>query len=197
VWIGGAFLKDTNAFLAPLATTHRSCGFTTKTLTTPTPATTTTSILQAIIEYDDFLPNPHPDFTATDVVTICMNTLIERKDGGGLEVCFDFSSDQCRAAVGGSSTILPNRHQPSKFWSMPRNQVSVGSLIPGTPTRGAMQTVLMDAILPVTSASLQQPGDDGARRFLWTLQQERRPPRQGYWVVHSVIYVKNAYQLTL
>jgi hypothetical protein len=195
VWIGGAFLKHTNAFLvSSLAPAHRSI---TATPATTTPATTTTSIQQAVIEYDDFLPNPHPDLSATDVVTICMNTLIERKDGGGLEVCFNFSSDQCRAAVGGSLDHFAEYADNPVFGFLVKcdgwNTVSVGSLIPGTPTRGAMQTVLMDAILPVSS--LRQPGDDGARRFLWTLQQERRPPRQGYWVVHSVVYVKNAYQL--
>jgi hypothetical protein len=184
VWLGGAFLKQTNAFLVSLAPTHRSI---------------TTSIQQAAIEYDDFLPNPHPDFSATDVVTVCMNTLIDRKDGGGLEVCFNFSSDQCRAAVGGSLDNFAEYATNPVFKFLVQchewNTVSVGSVIPGTPTRGAMQTVLMDAILP--EASLQAGDDDGARRFLWTLQQERRPPRQGYWVVHSVIYVKNAYQLTL
>jgi hypothetical protein len=75
VWLG--------PFLVSLAATHRS------TTTTPT-TTATASIQQANIEYDDILPNPHPDFTATDVVTVCMNTLIERRDGGGLEVCFNF-----------------------------------------------------------------------------------------------------------
>jgi hypothetical protein len=191
-WLGGVFLKDTNAFVVSLAATHRST-----TTTTPT-TTTTTSIQQTVIEYDDFLPNPHPDFTATDVVTVCMNTLIERRDGGGLEVCFNFSSDQCRAAVGGSLDNFAEYATNPVFGFLVKcngwSTVSIGSLIPGTPTRGAMQTVLMDAILPTESL---QPGDDGARRFLWTLQQERRPPRQGYWVVHSVIYVKNAYQLTL
>jgi hypothetical protein len=32
---------------------------------------------------------------------------------------------------------------------------------------------------------------------LWTLQQERRPPRQGCWLIHEVLYVKNAFELTL
>jgi hypothetical protein len=189
VWLGGAFLKQhTNAFLISLTPTHRSI---------TTPATTTTSI-QAVIEYDDFLPNPNRDFSATEVVAVCMNTLIERKDGGGLEVCFNFSSDQCRAAVGGSLDNFAEYATNPVFGFLVKcndwKSISVGSMIPGTPTRGAMQTVLMDAILPAESL---RPGDDGMRRFLWTLQQERRPPRQGYWVVHSVIYVKNAFQLTL
>jgi hypothetical protein len=188
VWLGGAFLKETNAFLVSLApiTTHRSI------------TTTTTTSLQAGIEYDDFLPNPHPDLSATDVVAICMNTLVERKDGGGLEVCFHFSSDTCRAAVGGSLDNFADYANNPVFGFLVKcsdwKTISVGSMITGTPIRGAMQTVLTDAIQPAEST---KPGDDPARRFLWTLQQERRPPRQGYWVVHSVVYVKNAFQLLL
>lgn len=34
------------------------------------------------------------------------------------------------------------------------------------------------------------------RRFLWTLQQETRPPRQDCWLVHEVLFMKNAFQLT-
>lgn len=51
----------------------------------------------AVIEYNDFLPRPHPDLSAMDVVQACMTTLIDHPDHGeGLEVCFDFSSDRCR-----------------------------------------------------------------------------------------------------
>lgn len=202
LWLGGAFLKHTNAFLVSLAPIHRSITTTPPLLPLPLPlppTTSTTFLLQAVIKYDDFLPNPHPDYTATEVVTVCMNTLIERKDGGGLEVCFNFSSDQCRAAVGGSLDNFAEYATNPVFGFLVAcsdwKPVNIGPVIPGTPTRGAMQTVLMDAILP--AASYKSPADDGTRRFLWTLQQERRPPRQGYWVVHSVIYVKNAYQLTL
>ena len=67
--------------------------------------------------------------------------------------------------------------------------VSVGPVIEGTPTRGAMQTVLIDVVA--------DPTDDPPRQFLWTLQRERRPPRQGCFLVHECIYVRNAYDLTL
>jgi hypothetical protein len=50
-----------------------------------------------------------------------------------------------------------------------------------------MQTVLMAA-----NASSKEP-----RTFLWTLQQERRPPLQGCWIIHEVLYVKNAYAQTI
>jgi hypothetical protein len=65
--------------------------------------------------------------------------------------------------------------------------LSIGPVIQGTPTRGHMQTVLMAA----------KKGAEERRTFLWTLQQERRPPLQGCWIIHEVLYVKNAFALTL
>lgn len=56
-------------------------------------------------------------------------------------------------------------------------------------TRGAMKTVL-------TSVT---PNDSNLkdRKFLWTLQKERRPPRQGCWLVHECIVVENSFSMTL
>jgi hypothetical protein len=34
-------------------------------------------------------------------------------------------------------------------------------------------------------------------RFLWTLQQERRPPLAGCWLVRQCLYVENAIYETL
>jgi hypothetical protein len=66
--------------------------------------------------------------------------------------------------------------------------LSIGPVIEGTATRGAMQTVLMAAF----AGSSAEP-----RTFLWTLQRERRPPLQGCWIIHEVLYVKNAYAQTI
>jgi hypothetical protein len=66
--------------------------------------------------------------------------------------------------------------------------LSIGPVIQGTPTRGAMQTVLMAA---------KKGAEEERRTFLWTLQQERRPPLQGCWIIHEVLYVKNAFAQTL
>ena len=38
--------------------------------------------------------------------------------------------------------------------------------------------------------------NDGKIRYLWTLQKERRPPRQDCWLVHEVLFTKNAFQQT-
>lgn len=52
-----------------------------------------------MIEYDDFLPRPNPNRDALEVVQLCMDTLLQGMAGAGLEVCFDFSSDQCRVCA--------------------------------------------------------------------------------------------------
>jgi len=81
-------------------------------------------------------------------------------------------------------------------------------MINGTVTRGAMQTVLMEAREAGAAATSVEKNEDddeedgdedkhGGRKFLWTLQKERRPPRQGCWIIHEVLYVKNAFQQTL
>jgi len=148
----------------------------------------------AIVEYDDFLPTPNPDLDAMGVLAACMDTMLDREEDG-LEVCWRFSSDRCRAALGGSLERFSEYATNPVFGYLVKCQnyeiLNIGPLIKGTPTRGYMQTILMDA---------KQSGDkveEHPRRFLWTFQKERRPPRQGCWVVHEVIYVKNAYSLTL
>eukprot|EP00527_Entomoneis_sp_CCMP2396_P002086 CAMPEP_0198143440 /NCGR_PEP_ID=MMETSP1443-20131203/7539_1 /TAXON_ID=186043 /ORGANISM="Entomoneis sp., Strain CCMP2396" /LENGTH=206 /DNA_ID=CAMNT_0043806677 /DNA_START=93 /DNA_END=713 /DNA_ORIENTATION=- len=145
-------------------------------------------------EYNDFLPQPGPDWEAVNVVHACMQTLLEHRDAG-LEVCFNFSSDRCRAALGGSLDKF-NEFATNPIFSYlvkcaNYDIVNVGPIIAASNTRGEMQTVLMDA---------NQPGGSEARnskRFLWTLQKERRPPRQGFWVIHEVIYTNNAHRLTM
>lgn len=147
-----------------------------------------------VVEYDDFLPNPNPSLEPMDVLSACMTTLLDRQDAG-LEVCFNFSSDRCRAALGGSLERFAQYATNPIFGYLVKccdyEVISVGPIIAGTPTRGDMQTILMEAKQSEVKA------DDFARRFLWTFQKERRPPRQGCWVIHEVIYVKNAYQLTV
>ena len=170
----------------------------------------------AVVEYNDFLPGPNQDLTALDVVQLCMETLKEDRTAG-LEVCFDFSSDKCRAAIGGSLEQFQDYATNPTFSFLVTcndwNIVSMGPIIQGTPTRGSMQTILMQASNQKAKkqklTKLQQLRMDGAtgekdenseegerRRFLWTMQQERRPPRQGCWLIHEVMYVNNAFQLT-
>jgi hypothetical protein len=38
--------------------------------------------------------------------------------------------------------------------------------------------------------------EDDRRVFLWTMQKERRPPRQNCWLVHEVLHKRNAFLQT-
>lgn len=142
---------------------------------------------------EEFIPFPHADYTANDVVKMCMDTLSHNNDpyrNAGLEVCWNFSSDRCRAAKGGSlEAFIQNTINPifgSMVDALEWHVVSTGPVIEGTPTRGAMQTVLVEV----------QPQAGDERRFLWTLQQERRPPRQGCWLVWECLSVDYAFVQT-
>ena len=66
--------------------------------------------------------------------------------------------------------------------------LSIGPEINAGMTRGAMKTVLI-SVKPMNA-------DFNERKFLWTLQKERRPPRQGFWLVHECIAVENAFGMT-
>ena len=128
----------------------------------------------------------------------------------GLTVCFNFSSDMCRAAVGGSlEAFLQYARNPT--FSQLVNHASwdgeVGSRIPATQTRGALTTEMVTV----------ETGDGRTKKFLWTMQQpvpksnlfgaqplclrhrqqQRRPPLTGCWLVHECLAVDNAVQQTL
>lgn len=142
------------------------------------------------------ITTPSVDITPENVVSLCMDSLQTNDEpivNTGLQVCFNFSSDSCRAANGGSLEAFMAYASNPTFQSLLNNKdwkvLSVGPEIPGTNTRGAMKTVLISV----------QPADDKIfeKRFLWTLIKERRPPRQGFWLVHECISVDNAYALTL
>jgi hypothetical protein len=156
------------------------------------------------------------EMTPEKVVIACMDAM-QQNDvpwlNHGLELCFDYSSDRCRAALGGSLDEFISYASNPTFGSMTNTKsyeiVNVGPIIAGTPTRGSMQTVLVKIT--------QEKWED--KHFLWlvnalcyfhshasfsnlisihrrTLQQERRPPRQGLWLIHECIYVENAFALT-
>jgi hypothetical protein len=206
----------------------------TSTLTTRRPCPWTMKMMikttMPIQEYNDFLPRPDPRYSALNVVSMCMETLLSSSKSDGLDVCFGFSNDRCRAAIGGSLVEFQLYAENPTFRHLVHCEawdiVKVGDLIPAAiPHRGAMQTVLMRAVTrrkpnvvgqssmaawanDDTGAGRPDDDDPGKRRrgqqpqeesrlFLWTLQQERRPPRQDCWLVHEVLYVENAYLQTL
>lgn len=191
--------------------------------------------------FSDLLPNPNPDFRAVDVVTACMDTFVENRHDNtiGLDVCFAFSNDRCRAAIGGNINEFYQYAINPTFTYLTScvsySIISIGPIINGTAHRGSMQTILMEVIPSITTTSMtlstsspyQSKANTAAtalstskrkalsgkdyttvlgpnaaaltppRRFLWTLQQERRPPLQNCWMIHEVLYTKNAYQQTM
>jgi hypothetical protein len=105
----------------------------------------------------------------------------------------------CRAAVGGDGVSRAGGASFEDFVKYAQNptfQSMVGctgferqpvNVIPGSETRGALATQLVR--ITDTKGKL--------RPFLWTLQQERRPPRQGCWLVRECLYVENAILQTI
>jgi hypothetical protein len=193
---------------------------------------------------------PNPDLDAIQVATLCMDALKLNNPNDALETCFVFSSDRCRAAVGGNLEEFLRYANNPVFSSLVECDdyeiVNTGPVIPGGPHRGEMQTVLISisnkgiTIKEAVKASEQlakkqrprptfeerlrqrelaeaaannnnnntddedddiiekeELKDDASRQFLWTLQKERRPPRQDCWLVHEVLFVKNAFSQTL
>lgn len=184
--------------------------------------------LQAVFE-DLEVTSPKPELDAVQVATLCMNALKTMKASDSLEICFNFSSDRCRAAVGGTLEEFVRYAANPSFGPLVNCDdyeiVSIGPVIPGGTHRGEMQTVLMDikkgltvqdALKVAEESQRKRPTfeerlrqreieatgevgevvNDGKIRYLWTLQKERRPPRQDCWLVHEVLFTKNAFQQT-
>jgi hypothetical protein len=162
------------------------------------------------VYFNDFLPRPNADYTGLGVVEACMDSFVQDKVHG-LEVSFAFSSDRCRAAIGGSLDRF-QEYANNPVFSYLINCIdyqilNVGPIIPGTSHRGPMQTCLLVAIQDKDGPGPTKGNDNidpsellttsKQCRFLWTLQQERRPPLEGCWMIHEVLYVKNAWQQTL
>lgn len=106
----------------------------------------------------------HKNMTGEDVVTTCIEALQQNdnpRKNAGLKVCFDFSSDRCRAALGGNLDAFILYANNPTFGSMINAKeyvvLNVGPIITATNTRGEMQTIL----IKVTPAI----GND--RSFLW------------------------------
>uniref|UniRef100_A0A7S4EGZ6 Uncharacterized protein n=1 Tax=Pseudo-nitzschia australis TaxID=44445 RepID=A0A7S4EGZ6_9STRA len=165
------------------------------------------------------LPTSNEFSTPEEIVSMCMTCLEGADDGGsgtsraGLEICYNFSSDSCRMANGGSLESFFQYANNPVFQTMvdcDRWEVlNVGAEIPGTNTRGAMKTVLVHVVPARTNTSTRTNTNTGTdlgtglqqhqrkdRKFLWTFVKERRPPRQGHFLVHECIAVDNAFAHT-
>lgn len=122
------------------------------------------NLLSMSSDFIDDAPLPHTNMTAEGVVTTCMDALLNNdspRENAGLSVCFDFSSDRCRASLGGNLDDFISYANNPTFGSMINANeyvvVSVGPVIAATNTRGAMQTVLIKV----------KPANGKDRTFLW------------------------------
>ena len=75
------------------------------------------------------------------------------------------------------------------------------TVIDGTPTRGALCKVVVhvaprEAVVDGPHSVRGRIGRPPARAFLWTLQQQRRPPNIGAWRLYQVLAIDHALELT-
>lgn len=140
---------------------------------------------------EDFILFPCPSYDASEIVGLCMEALLYNEKpyhNAGLEVCWNFSSDRCRASQGGSLEAFVKFANNPVFSSMVHavswNLKATGNLIPKTNARGEMQTFLIEV----------ETTRGKKKEFLWTLQKERRPPRQNCWLVHACVLPGASYQ---
>ncbi|CAN0358805.1 unnamed protein product [Laminaria digitata] len=88
---------------------------------------------------------------------------------------FDFSSGMCRRAVGGTAESFIKEARYSVFGAT----VDCESF-----DLAPMQTVGDRFATQVVSVVAS---DGRRRRFLWTLERQRRPPDAGKWLIYGVV----------
>mmetsp|Transcript_28632 Transcript_28632/g.58531 ORF Transcript_28632/g.58531 Transcript_28632/m.58531 type:complete len:243 (-) Transcript_28632:186-914(-) len=155
-----------------------------------------------IVSVDSLPDFPDPSLKPEDVVLGLVRGLQHNDDpeqDSGLRRCFYFSNDMCKAAVGGDGEGRAGGVSVENFIKYAKNPTFNSmvyctafhreplNIIPGTETRGAMATQVVTFV--------REGGEE--RKFLWTLQQERRPPMEGCWLVRQCLFMENAIQLTL
>ena len=144
---------------------------------------------------------PSESISPLELVTACMRAnqrndaaeeVIKRGADWGRRYNWLFFNDVVRANWGGDPDEFcrQERNQPKGLANCEEFNIEEPNVIAGTPTRGALCTMIVkvkcrDAI-PMPS-----------RRFLWTLQQERRPPLTGCWLIREVLAVDRAIDLTV
>eukprot|EP00531_Pseudo-nitzschia_arenysensis_P008207 CAMPEP_0116115012 /NCGR_PEP_ID=MMETSP0329-20121206/281_1 /TAXON_ID=697910 /ORGANISM="Pseudo-nitzschia arenysensis, Strain B593" /LENGTH=233 /DNA_ID=CAMNT_0003608419 /DNA_START=80 /DNA_END=779 /DNA_ORIENTATION=+ len=116
------------------------------------------------------LPTSNDFMTPEEVVTTCMRYLQGKgeatptQERAGLEICYIFSSDSCRMANGGSLESFLQRANNPVFQTMVGcaqwEVVNVGPEIAGTPTRGVMQTILVDVVPRLAEGGAQRNDDN-------------------------------------
>jgi hypothetical protein len=151
---------------------------------------------------DDELPTPDPDLPPLRIVMHCMDQLKAADITSMQRACecnWAFSNHMLRGVFGGSlETFCKWARENPTFTCMVGcfgytiEQDTVVE-IAATPTRGAMFKVVV-TVQP--SRLIRGMGLRPPRRYLWTLQCERRPPLLDCWLLQEVLAVDRAIELT-
>jgi hypothetical protein len=158
----------------------------------------------ATLEPQQLPAAPSPELSPHDVVLACMCALqendapelvLERGVDWGRRYNWGFFGSMVRANWGGdvSTFVREARNNPTGMANCDWFDTEEESIttIAATQTRGAIVKML---VAVRCRDGIPMP----ARTFLWALQQERRPPQAGCWLVASVLAVDKAYeQLTM
>lgn len=147
---------------------------------------------------------PSADLSPHDVVVACMVALQDndvpaevnvRSEDWGRRYNWGFFSGMVRANWRGDveEFVREARNNPTGMANCDHFETDEDtfSVIAGTATRGAICKV-------VVHVQCRDAIPMAKRSFLWTLQQERRPPQAGCWLVTSVLAMDRALeQLTM
>ena len=147
-----------------------------------------------------------PEDVAVAVFRGLQHNNVPQKDTG-YERAFNFCSWECRKAVTArrgadtldrfvefSDVLLPFLNAVKVAVEKPPEGIKV---TPGTPTRGALCFVRVNAY----TSKMVVPGGEGNEddaslvptSFVVQLQQERRPPLQGMWLIREITDVRHAF----
>lgn len=121
----------------------------------------------------------------------------------GLRRCFNFATYECRAALtsrkGYKDPTGEKFTQFAELHSLPNCEsfalVEEPTIIAGTQTRGALATAAVDVTFRLAfrhKSGFERkdiiPGEERrVERFLFTLEQQRRPPLQGCWTIRGLL----------
>ncbi|CAM9301686.1 unnamed protein product [Ectocarpus sp. 8 AP-2014] len=121
---------------------------------------------------------PSPALPPTQVIGLLMAALQRNDDpaeNDGLRTVFEFSSGMCRRAVGGTAESFIKEARYSVFGATVGCQSFTLEPMSMVADRLATQVVSVVA------------SDGRQRRFLWTLERQRRPPDAGKWLIYGVV----------
>lgn len=176
----------------------------------PMPASLREFIADSQQEFIDGLVLPADDAPPEEVVRACMDGLQHndepRADSGKL-LCWATAGDMMRTIHGGDPAKFVRWTRRSPVFDCmvgcERFEIEADTvlLLPGTPTRGAMAKAVVlvaptEAIVDGAHSVRGRIGAPPERRFLWTMQQQRRPPRVGAWLIYEVLAIDHAFALT-